>query len=526
LRLGCAVFSGGFTVTLGRFERLTRFAVSASVRGMNQKFPRTFGELRNSPYHALHSGGRTVKDEMRVNLLEKLRKGETLFPGIVGYDETVVPQIINAILSKHNMILLGLRGQAKSRILRSFVHFLDEWFPCVAGCEIHDSPYSPICRACCRRLEEMGDNLPIGFRHREERYVEKLATPDVTIADMIGDVDPIRAAKAGLDLSDELTIHYGLLPRANRGIFAVNELPDLAGKIQVGLFNILQEGDVQIKGYPIRLPLDVVMVFSANPEDYTARGKIITPLRDRIGSEIRTHYPLTPGDGMAITRQEAWLNRNGEIPSVIPPFVAEIVEAVAFAARKDPRVDKRSGVSQRLPITCMENTLSNAERRALFHKEKVVVPRVGDVYAAMPSLTGKFELEYEGELRGAENVARDLIRAAVGEVFQKYSEGEDFVRIVDWFELGGSLRVPADASTEECLSQFRAIQGLLEKADRLLGSGKHSADQRVAAAEFVLEGLYAQKKISRDEERVFAALEKKQREAYFENQGENRKKWN
>jgi len=269
-----------------------------------------------------------------------------------------------------------------------------------------------------------------------------------------------------------------------------------------------------------------VMVFSANPEDYTARGKIITPLRDRIGSEIRTHYPLTPGDGMAITRQEAWLNRNGEIPSVIPPFVAEIVEAVAFAARKDPRVDKRSGVSQRLPITCMENTLSNAERRALFHKEKVVVPRVGDVYAAMPSLTGKFELEYEGELRGAENVARDLIRAAVGEVFQKYSEGEDFVRIVDWFELGGSLRVPADASTEECLSQFRAIQGLLEKADRLLGSGKHSADQRVAAAEFVLEGLYAQKKISRDEERVFAALEKKQREAYFENQGENRKKWN
>jgi len=256
---------------------------------MNQKFPRTFGELRNSPYHALHSGGRTVKDEMRVNLLEKLRKGETLFPGIVGYDETVVPQIINAILSKHNMILLGLRGQAKSRILRSFVHFLDEWFPCVAGCEIHDSPYSPICRACCRRLEEMGDNLPIGFRHREERYVEKLATPDVTIADMIGDVDPIRAAKAGLDLSDELTIHYGLLPRANRGIFAVNELPDLAGKIQVGLFNILQEGDVQIKGYPIRLPLDVVMVFSANPEDYTARGKIITPLRDRIGCAIRQH---------------------------------------------------------------------------------------------------------------------------------------------------------------------------------------------------------------------------------------------
>src|SRR5438034_1400570 len=326
----------------------------------------TLGELRQRA----GTGTRPVKQEIRDNLVRKLRGSERLFPGIIGFDETVIPQLVNAILSRHNFILLGLRGQAKSRILRGLIDLLDEQIPVVPGCEIHDDPLSPICAACRARIARDGDKMAIGWPPREARYVEKLATPDVTIADMVGDIDPIKAAQAGLNLSNELTMHYGLLPRANRGIFAVNELPDLAGKIQVGLFNILQEGDVQIKGYPIRLKLDVMLVFTANPEDYTARGKIITPLKDRIGSEIRTHYPLTPGDGMAITRQEAWLNRNGEIPSVIPPFVAEIVEAVAFAARKDPRVDKRSGVSQRLPITCMENTISNAERRALFHKEK------------------------------------------------------------------------------------------------------------------------------------------------------------
>ncbi len=493
---------------------------------MNRDFPRTLGELKKSSYDAIFSDGRSVKDEMRSNLQDLLRRKEPLFPGIVGYDDTVLPQIINAILSRHNMILLGLRGQAKSRILRSLVRFLDEWIPAVAGCEIHDTPYRPICRWCRGRLAEMGDELPIAFLHRDERYVEKLATPDVTIADIIGDVDPIRAAKGGLNLSDELTIHYGLLPRANRGVFAINELPDLAGKIQVGLFNILQEGDVQVKGYPIRLPLDVVMVFSANPEDYTARGKIITPLKDRIGSEIRTHYPATLEDGMAITQQEAWLTRGDGMHLSIPLFVAEVVEAIAFAARKDARVDKRSGVSQRLSITCLENTVSNAERRMLLHKENVAVPRVADIYAALPSITGKFELEYEGELRGADNVARELIRAAVGEIFQHYSEGEDYQRITDWFELGGSLRVPAEASAKECLDQFRGIQGLLERADAIFGSGNQSAEQRVAAAEFILEGLYAQKKINRNEERVFQAAEKKQRETYFEDYPDSRKKWN
>ncbi len=493
---------------------------------MSKDFPKTLGQLKNSPFHSILANGRSVKDEMRSNLLAMLRRKETLFPGIVGYDETVLPQIVNAILSRHNMILLGLRGQAKSRILRSLVRFLDDWTPAVDGCEIHDLPYKPICRWCREHLEEMGDDLPIRFLSREDRYVEKLATPDVTIADIIGDVDPIRAAKGGLHLSNELTIHYGLLPRANRGIFAINELPDLAGKIQVGLFNILQEGDVQIKGYPVRLPLDVAMVFSANPEDYTARGKIITPLKDRIGSEIRTHYPATLEDGMAITRQEAWLERREERQMSIPLFVAEVVEAVAFAARKDTRVDKRSGVSQRLSITCLENSVSNAERRTLLHKEKVVVPRIGDVYTAIPSLTGKFELEYEGELRGADNVARELIRGAVGEVFQRYSEGEDYQRIIDWFELGGSLQIPSDSSTKECLEQFRGIQGLLEKSDALLGDGNHIPEQRAAAAEFILEGLYAQKKINRNEERVYRALEKKQRETVFEDFPDHRKKWN
>ncbi len=488
-------------------------------------FPQTLAELKGSCFHAVHARGRSVKEEMRSNLMTLLQNGRPLFPGIIGYDETVLPQIINSILSRHNMILLGLRGQAKSRILRSLSSLLDEWIPEATGCEIHDSPYAPVCGWCRKRLAEMGDRLPVRFVHRSQRYVEKLATPDVTIADVIGDIDPIRAAKGGLDLSDETAVHYGLVPRANRGIFALNELPDLAGKIQVGLLNILQEGDIQIKGYPLRLPLDLVMVFSANPEDYTARGKIITPLKDRIGSEIRTHYPATIEAGMAITRQEAWLARDASIPCAIPSFVAEVVEEIAFAARKSPHVDKRSGVSQRLPITCLENTVSNAERRALAHKEKTAVPRIGDIYAALPSMTGKLELEYDGELRGADNVARELIRAAISEVFERYARGDDYRHIIDWFELGGCLELSADTPTSECQERFRGIQGLLEKADQLLGSGRHPADQRIAAAEFILEGLYARKKISRSEDRVFRAVER-QRENYMETMHETRKKWN
>src|SRR5438132_9568003 len=381
----------------------------------------TLGDLRQ------HSGARahSVKEEIRENLVRKLQASEQLFPGIIGYDETVIPQLVNAILSRHNFILLGLRGQAKSRILRGLIDLLDERIPIVPGCEIHDNPLAPLCAACRARVATEGDRMPIVWLPREERYVEKLATPDVTIADMLGDIDPIKAAHAGLHLADELTMHYGLLPRANRGIFAINELPDLAGKIQVGLFNILQEGDVQIKGYPIRLKLDVLLVFTANPEDYTARGKIITPLKDRIGSESRTHYPVTRQNALAITKQEAWTDRTtaGGLKIEIAEFVREVVEELAFQARADRKIDKRSGVSQRLPITTLELVVSNAERRALANDESIVVPRVTDLYAALPSITGKFELEYEGELKGAEQVARDLIRSAVGNVFTGRFDG-------------------------------------------------------------------------------------------------------
>src|SRR5438445_3353922 len=334
---------------------------------------------------------RSVKEEIRDNLVRKLQAGERLFPGIIGYDDTVIPQLVNAILSRHNFILLGLRGQAKSRILRALGSLLDEHLPVVAGCEINDDPFSPICASCRRRVAADGDDTPIAWLSRDARYVEKLATPDVTIADMLGDIDPIKAARGGLGLSDELTIHYGLLPRANRGIFGINELPDLAGKIQVGLFNILQEGDVQIKGDPVRLPLDLLVVFTANPEDYTARGKIITPLKDRIGSEIRTHYPVSRQQAMAITKQEAWTEREaGQIELSIPDYVREVVEEVAFQARQDQKVDKRSGVSQRLPISLLENVVSNAERRALATGEQMAVPRITDIYAAIPAITGKF----------------------------------------------------------------------------------------------------------------------------------------
>ncbi|MBA3354131.1 MAG: sigma 54-interacting transcriptional regulator, partial [Blastocatellia bacterium] len=323
---------------------------------------RTLGELRASGYVS-----RSVKDEMRANLIYKLQSGERLFPGILGYDESVVPQIVNAILAKHNFILLGLRGQAKSRIIRQLTLLLDEEMPIIAGSEINDDPLSPLSAYGREQVELLGDETRIDWVYREDRFVEKLATPDVTIADIIGDVDPIKAAKGGHQLSDELTIHFGLLPRANRGIFAINELPDLAGKIQVGLFNIMQEGDVQVKGYPVRLPLDVMLVFSANPEDYTARGKIITPLKDRIGVEVQTHYPANVQLSSEITKQEAWTQREGldGCTVEIPEFISETIEQIAFEARDDQRVDKRSGVSQRFSITALEAAVSNAERRAL-----------------------------------------------------------------------------------------------------------------------------------------------------------------
>ncbi len=407
-------------------------------------FPRTLGELRRSPFSEEKLCTRRVKDELRDNLIVKLRDNANqevpIFPGIVGYDDTVIPQIVNAILSRHNFILLGLRGQAKSRILRALTSLLDPQMPYVAGCEVHDNPYAPICRRCQDLIAECGESTAIAYLAPEDRYVEKLATPDVTIADLIGDIDPIKAARGGHELSSELTVHYGLLPRANRSIFAVNELPDLAGKIQVGLFNIMQEGDVQIKGYPVRMPLDVALVFTANPEDYTARGKIITPLKDRIGSEIRTHYPASVEEGIVITTQEAWTVRKGNSLNV-PKYV-------------------------------------------------------------------RVELEYEGEMKGAGHVSRELIRSAIAKTFDQYFTGVNMQQVIQWFDLGGEIQLAENAAAAEVLQSLRNIQGLMDKLTRVNVGPKDSQEAQVSAAEFALEGLHAHKRIGRNEERVFTAGEK------------------
>ncbi len=475
---------------------------------MSSRLPQTLGELESSKeFYEARLKTRSVKDELRENLIARLKSKQPIFPGIVGFEDTVIPQIVNAVLSKQNFILLGLRGQAKSRILRGLTELLDEQMPYVAGCEIRDNPYHPLCRRCRDLIAEKGSATPIAYLRRQDRYVEKLATPDVTVADLVGDLDPIKAARGGQDLSNELTMHYGLLPRANRGIFAINELPDLAGKIQVALFNIMQEGDVQIKGYPVRLELDVVLAFSANPEDYTARGKIVTPLKDRIGSEIRTHYPETLEEGMAITAQEAWSDR-GASKITIPQYLREVIEQVAFSAREDKKVDKRSGVSQRLPISTMELVVSNAERRALMHGEKLVVPRVSDLYAAMPGITGKLELEYEGEMRGADVVVRELIRAAIGKIFDKYFSGTNTQQIEQWFNLGGTVRIDDDQPSQAILEELKQIQGLFPQLSPLSVKVSDAPETGVAAAEFLLEGMYAHKRLSRSEERGFSAQEK------------------
>ncbi len=461
---------------------------------MPRKQPQTLGDLRRSKVAAT----RSVKGELRSNLLARLKAGGPVFPGIVGYDDTVVPQIVNALLSRHNFILLGLRGQAKSRILRSLTSLLDDEIPVVEGSEVNDSPFAPISKFARERIAAAGDDTPITWVGREQRYIEKLATPDVTVADIIGDLDPIKAARGGHVLSDELTIHYGMLPRANRGIFALNELPDLAGKVQVALFNIMQEGDIQIKGYPVRLPLDVLLCFTANPEDYTARGKIITPLKDRIGSEIVTHYPEDVELGMAITRAEAWTAREAGKPR-ISPLIEEVVERVAFEARTDKRVDRRSGVSQRMPITVMENVISNAEQRAALLGNQDVVPGLGDVYAALPAITGKLELEYEGELVGGANIARELIRRAADATLRSHAPHADTDATVMWFDEGAALQVTDEANPSVMRKAFESVPGLaaLVVEHDLAPQGD---DALVAVAcELVLEALVARRKISRNE---------------------------
>jgi magnesium chelatase subunit I len=470
---------------------------------------KTLGELRQSGYRS-----QGVREEMRRNLVGMLRERKPIYPEMVGYDETVVPDLVNAILSRHDFILLGLRGQGKTRILRGLTRFLDAEIPEVAGCEIHDDPFAPVCGPCRARLAEEGDALPIGWIPREARYHEKLATPDVTIADLIGDVDPIKAATRKLALSDEGVIHYGIIPRANRGIFAVNELPDLQPRIQVGLLNILQEQDIQIRGFPIRLPLDILLVFSANPEDYTNRGNIITPLKDRIHSQILTHYPESVEEALAITGQESWTKREGDGEILIPEFVREVVEEIAFAARESEYVDQSSGVSARLAISAIENVVSNVERRTFLTGDKQRVARVCDVQAAVPSVTGKIELVYEGEKEGTLRVAKHLIGQAVLRVFMRhfpaaaFEEGDEraereqavpgpYRPILEWFGGGKTIELSDMLANEEYFKRLNAVPGLAELA------GKHLEVKEphllAPAMELVLEALHQASRLAKEE---------------------------
>ncbi len=463
--------------------------------------PTTLGALRESGWRP-----RSVRDEIRDNLKAALGRGEDLFPGVIGYEKTVVPQLVNAVLSRHNFILLGLRGQAKTRILRGLTRFLDEAIPVVEGSEIRDDPLEPIGADTRRRIEAEGDDLPIRWITREERYVEKLATPDVTIADLIGDIDPIKAANRRLDFADPEVIHYGVIPRANRGLFAINELPDLAPRIQVGLLNLLEEGDIQIRGFPIRLPLDVLMVFSANPEDYTNRGNIITPLKDRIESQIQTHYPQKLEHALAITEQEAWLDRDG-IECKIPGFFPEIIEEVAFEARRSEFVDQNSGVSARVTISALENLISNAERRSLMQGQSTCMPRICDLGNTLPSITGKIELVYEGEQEGTLAVAHHIIGRAVKAVFARlYPEAEQleadrdrdetpFREVIDWFSATNQVVVTDDMPDDEYLATLDKVAGL-----RSLAAKTGVDDSQIGPAmELVLEGLHQYSMISRED---------------------------
>ena len=462
--------------------------------------PRTLGELRASGYRM-----ESVKAEMRRNLIVKLQSGEPLFPDILGYEETVVPQIQNAILSRHDMLFLGLRGQAKTRMLRQLVHLLDDAMPIIAGSEVNDHPYAPLSKEARDRVAARGDETPIEWVGRESRYHEKLATPDVTIADLIGEVDMIKHAE-GRYLSNELTMHFGLIPRTNRGIFCINELPDLSPKIQVGLFNVLEERDVQIRGYPIRLNLDLCMVFSANPEDYTNRGRIVTPLKDRIGSVVRTHYPLTRELGIAISDQNAWLARDHDGARLaIPRYLKEVVEEISRLARSSPHVNQQSGVSVRMSIANLENVVSNAERRALLNRERWIVPRVSDLTHVIPSSRGKLELTMNEEDGHEDKLIGRIAEEAIKNIFAQHLDAREFRATVDYFETGKAVEVGDTLSIKEVLARIERIPGLRKRADefaRQVQPDLKDADARdaatAAAAEFILEGLYVHNKLNKN----------------------------
>ena len=470
---------------------------------------RTLGELKAIGYEVL-----PVKEEMRRNLIEKLRRRERLFPGIIGFDDTVIPQIVNAILAKHDMILLGLRGQAKTRIARMLVNFLDEYVPIVAGSEVNDNPFAPISKYAADLIAEMGDETPIEWIHCSERYGEKLATPDVTIADLIGDIDPIKAAAQRLHYSHEGAIHFGIIPRTNRGIFVINELPDLQPRIQVGLFNILQERDIQIRGFKVRLPLDICMVFTANPEDYTRRGTIITPLKDRIDAQILTHYPRTLEDAMAITEQEAWIHRTPDSDVVLPLYLKQVVESIALIARSSEFVDQSSGVSARLTISTMEALISNAERRAILTGERTIAPRILDLGRALTGITGKIELVFEGEQEGPVKVAKALIGRAVREVFKLYfpdplarprrQEGAEprngvYSEILRWFEAGNTVTIDEEMPTEAFVRELDRVPTLRQLAVRYLKVNERNPYELGTAMEFILDALHQHSKLAKEE---------------------------
>ena len=473
--------------------------------------PRTLGELKESGYQVL-----PVKEEMRRNLIRKLRERDLLFPDIVGFDETVVPQLVNAILAKHDILLLGLRGQAKTRIARLLPHFLDDYVPVVQGSEINDDPYAPVSRYARDLVRERGDETPVDWIHRSQRYGEKLATPDVTIADLIGDVDPIKVANQRLTFSHEEAIHFGIVPRTNRGIFVINELPDLQPRIQVGLFNIMQERDIQIRGFNVRIPLDLVMVFTANPQDYTNRGSIITPLKDRIDSQILTHYPKTLEHGIQITRQEAWTSREADGTLVLPEYFEQIVEMIAMQARKSEFVDQQSGVSARMTITTMEALISNAERRAIVNGDQVVVPRLIDLQHALPGITGKVELVFEGEQEGPVKVARALVGKAVREIFSHYFPNpldrprrtgdrsappaqDPYARVLKWFSDGNTIELDDTMPFDAYRGELERVSGLKEVTTGHLKIDPANGYELATAMEFVLDGLHQNSKIAKEE---------------------------
>ena len=460
--------------------------------------PRTLRELRESGYKS-----RSVKDEMRRNVIRRLREKQPLFPGIVGYDESVLPQIVNAVLSQHDMLFLGLRGQGKTRMLRMLTSFLDEALPVIAGSEINDDPFAPVSHYAKSVVASKGDDAPIAWIGRDERYHEKLATPDVTIADLIGEVDLIKHAE-GRQLSNEDVMHFGLIPRSHRGIFAINELPDLAPKIQVGLFNVLEERDVQIRGFTVRLPLDVCMVFSANPEDYTNRGRIVTPLKDRIGSVIRTHYPLTRALGMQITRENAWIERDGGVKVIVPGFLEEIIEEVSRLARTSPHVNQASGVSVRMSVANFENLVSNAERRAIRDGESVAVARVSDLSLIVPSSRGKIELSMSEDSGDEDRLIERLADEAVKNIFDQVAGVKQFANVVEHFESGKKVNLTQGAPAAEVVQSADGIRGLPKQIETLaeqlapeIARGEAALGLRAAIVEFVLDGLYANNRLNR-----------------------------